>query len=93
MRQRSLIIFAIAAVFVCAALAQNSKPAGVLSASDLQSVAPNSFFYRGQSANTQLRNTGGIRTAAGKYVLAGLVAPRVTRLMWRRSIRDFSSQK
>jgi hypothetical protein len=72
-RQRCLIIFAIAAVFACAALAQDSKPAGVLSASDLQSVAPGSFFYRGQSASTQLRNTAGIRTAAGKYVLAGLV--------------------
>jgi hypothetical protein len=73
MRPRSLILVVVSAVLVCAALAQESKPAGVLSSSDLQSVAPSSFFYRGQSASTQLRNTGGIRTAAGKYVLAGLV--------------------
>lgn len=72
MRQRSIIIF-VATIFVCAGLAQESKPAGVLAASDLKTVAPSSFFYRGQSASTQLRNTGGIRTAAGKYVLAGLV--------------------
>jgi hypothetical protein len=72
-RPRPLVLFVVSAVFVCVALAQESKPAGVLTASDLKTVAPSSFFYRGQSAGTQLRNTGGIRTAAGKYVLAGLV--------------------
>jgi hypothetical protein len=50
-----------------------SKAAGVLSAADLKTVVPASFFYRGQSATVQLRNAGGVRTESGKYVLAGLV--------------------
>ena len=50
-----------------------SKAAGVLSAADLKTVVPASFFYRGQSASVQLRNAGGVRTESGKYVLAGLV--------------------
>jgi hypothetical protein len=56
-----------------AAWAQEAKPAGVLSAADLKTVVPSSFFYRGQSASVQLRNAGGIRTPSGKYVLAALV--------------------
>lgn len=55
------------------ALAQQSKPAGALAAAELKTVAPTSFFYRGQSASVQMRNTAGIRTKDDKYVLAGLV--------------------
>lgn len=83
MRQRSLAIIGLfALLFSCAwaqeskaqeSKAKESKPAGILSAADLKTVVPTSFFYRGQSASTQLRNSGGIRTAGGKFVLAGLV--------------------
>lgn len=61
------------AVLIAAASAQDSKSAGILTAADLKGVVPSSFFYRGRSASTQLRNAGGIRAASGKYVLAGLV--------------------
>jgi hypothetical protein len=53
--------------------AQQSQSAGILSGDDVKKVAPSTFFYRGQSASTQLRNCAGIRTGEKKYVLAGLV--------------------
>jgi hypothetical protein len=45
----------------------------VLGAEDLKRVVPASYFFRGQSAAVQLRNTAGFRVADGKLVLAGLV--------------------
>ena len=53
--------------------AQESQPAGILSGDDVKKVAPSTFFYRGQSASTQFRNSAGIRTGEKKYLLAGLV--------------------
>ena len=51
--------------------AQQPKP-GVLSAEDLKKVVPTSYFFRGQSAPVQLRNSVGF-SMPGKLVLAGLV--------------------
>jgi hypothetical protein len=46
----------------------------VLKASDIKSkLFPDSVFFRGQTAPTQLRNTGGIHFTDDLYVLAGLV--------------------
>jgi hypothetical protein len=47
--------------------------AQVLSGDELKKVVPNSFFFAGQSAPVQLRNSVGMKNAAGKFVLAGLV--------------------
>jgi len=52
--------------------AQQSK-AGVLSVQDVKRVVPPTYFFRGQSAPVQLRNSGGFSTAEGKLVLAGFV--------------------
>jgi hypothetical protein len=52
--------------------AQQSKP-GVLSGQDVKHVLPATYFFRGQSAPVQLRNSGGFSTADGKMVLAGFV--------------------
>jgi hypothetical protein len=52
--------------------AQQPKP-GVLEAEDIKRVVPSAYFYRGQSATVQLRNSAGFATADGKLVLAGLV--------------------
>jgi hypothetical protein len=46
---------------------------GVLSVEDVKQVVPPSYFFRGQSASVQLRNSAGFRTADGKLVLAGFV--------------------
>jgi hypothetical protein len=56
-------------VLVCA---QQPKP-GVLSAEEIKAVVPAVYFFRGQSASVQLRNSAGFRTPDGKLVLAGLV--------------------
>ena len=55
----------------CVMLAQ-TRP-GVLSADDVRKVTPATYFFRGQSATVQLRNSAGWSAADGKLVLAGLV--------------------
>src|SRR5579864_567847 len=72
-RRRNSILLVVSALLLSTAWAQQSKPAGVLTAADLKTVVPTSFFYRGQSASTQMRNSAGIRTPEQKYVLAGMV--------------------
>ena len=73
MRVRNLVRFVLGVLIVSCAWAQPSKTAGILSGEELKKIAPTGFFYRGQSASTQLRNSAGIRTEGDKYVLAGLV--------------------
>jgi hypothetical protein len=45
----------------------------VLKASDTQKMLPASVYYRGQSAPTQLRNSGGVKFGDGFFVLATMV--------------------
>jgi hypothetical protein len=45
----------------------------VLHASDVTKILPGSVFFRGQSATTQGRNSGGVRFADGFFVLAAIV--------------------
>ena len=45
----------------------------VLKPVDLEKLLPASVYYRGQSAPTQLRNSGGVKFADGFFVLATLV--------------------
>jgi hypothetical protein len=45
----------------------------VLKPADMQKLLPSSVYYKGQSATTQLRNSGGVKFADGFYVLATLV--------------------
>jgi len=54
-------------------LSSQQSKAGVLSAQDIKRVVPATYFFRGQSAPVQLRNSGGFSTADGKLVLAGFV--------------------
>ena len=55
------------------ALAQQQAKPGVLSTEALKHAVPDSYFFRGQSAPVQLRNSAGFSNADGKLVLAGLV--------------------
>jgi len=68
--RHSLMVLAVLSTL---ALAQQSKPAGVVAKSDLKTLIPSTYFYRGQSATVQLRNSAAIRTKDQKYILAGLV--------------------
>jgi hypothetical protein len=45
----------------------------VLKAADAEKVIPASVFYRGRSATTQLRNSGGVKFSDGYFVLSSLV--------------------
>jgi hypothetical protein len=45
----------------------------ILKPADAQKLLPASVYYKGQSATTQLRNSGGVKFADGLYVLTTLV--------------------
>jgi hypothetical protein len=55
------------------ALVLTHAGAQVLTADEVKKIAPNSYFFAGQSAAVQVRNVAGLRNPAGKVVLAGLV--------------------
>ena len=52
--------------------AQSAKPA-VLTADELKQSVPSVYFFRGQSATVQVRNSGGLRIGKDPLVLAALV--------------------
>lgn len=64
----------LAVVILCGLLlaAQQLKP-GLLSNDELKKVVPGTYFFRGQSAPVQLRNSAGFSVPDGKLVLTGLV--------------------
>ena len=59
-------------LFTSLLLAQQPKP-GLLGGDDLKKFVPAAYFFRGQSAPVQVRNSAGFSTPDGKLVLAGLV--------------------
>src|SRR5690242_3764428 len=58
---------------LCSALAFAQAKPGVLSADEVKHLAPATYFFAGQSAPVQLRNSSGFRSADNKLVLVGLV--------------------
>jgi hypothetical protein len=64
----------LAVVIFCGLLlsAQQLKP-GLLSNDVLKKVVPGTYFFRGQSAPVQLRNSAGFSVPDGKLVLTGLL--------------------
>ena len=69
---RAIALAVVASAIVAFAAAQNTKP-GLLSADEVKKLAPKDYFFRGQSAPVQIRNSAGIRGQGDKLVLAGLV--------------------
>lgn len=64
-------VIAMAVAFAPAhAAAQNGT---ILTPTDTQKLLPSAVYYKGQSAPSQLRNSGGVKFADGYYVLATLV--------------------
>ena len=55
------------------ALASAQASAQLLTAEQAKKLAPTSYYFAGQSAAVQARNTAGFKNSAGKVVLAGLV--------------------
>jgi hypothetical protein len=65
---------AMAVAVMAAPGAMNAQGANtVLKPTDTQKLLPATVFYHGQSAPTQLRNSGGVKFADGSYMLATLV--------------------
>jgi hypothetical protein len=60
-------------LFAGVPLSAQQPKAGVLSGDDLKKVVPAVYFFRGQSAPVQIRNSAGFSAPDGKLVLAGLV--------------------
>ena len=58
-------------VFVALTLCQAG--AQILAGDALKKVVPSTYFFAGQSAPVQVRNSVAVKTAAGHLVLAGLV--------------------
>ena len=78
MRYQAILKFAAAATMAVALMAstQAVKAQGsdiVLKPADMQKLLPASVYYKGQSATTQLRNSGDVKFADGYFVLATMV--------------------
>ena len=68
--------------------AELAKP-GVLSADEVRKVVPTVYFFRGQSASVQLRNSAGFSVPQGKLSWPDWWIRRAMPPTCRRSIRDF----
>lgn len=74
-RTRYLFIVAVLAIvtaFTHLARAQE-KTITILEGAALTRVVPPGYYFQGQSAPTQMRNTAAARMGANRYVIAGLV--------------------
>jgi|SRR5580704_775570 hypothetical protein len=67
------LVLCISGLLTPSVLSAQQAKAGVLSADEIKQVVPAAYFFRGQSAPVQLRNSAGFRVPGGKLVLAGLV--------------------
>jgi len=61
------------AVMAVPSVSQAQDTDTVLKPADMQRLLPPAVFYRGQSATTQLRNSGGVKFSDGYFVLATMV--------------------
>ena len=65
--------FLLAALIAVPLAASAQPPAAILHAPEAQKLLPESVYYAGKSANTQLRNSAGLKFADNHYVFAVLV--------------------
>ncbi len=78
MRLQSMGKWAVAGALALAVMASPARTMAqgggtVLKAADAQKLLPAGVYYKGQSASTQLRNSGGVKFADGDYLLVTLV--------------------
>jgi hypothetical protein len=71
--KRAKVGFFTVAIIVATTAIQAQTGAVVLKPADMQKLLPASLFYRGQTATTQLRNSGGVKFPDGSLVLATMV--------------------
>lgn len=71
---RKLLVIAFVVSFTFSAVAQGAPAAPtVVTEANLKKVVPDSYFFRGLSATTQLRNSAAVHFPDDFYVIAGLV--------------------
>jgi hypothetical protein len=66
-------LLALATSFVSARMQAQEAAGTILGAVEVQKMLPASVWYAGQSAPTELRNSGGVKFADGHFVLATMV--------------------
>lgn len=67
------LVLAFGAAFNAGAAAQNKAVYEVLAGESLTRIVPTSFYFAGQSAETQMRNAAAARLAENRFIIAGLV--------------------
>src|SRR5436190_12341890 len=75
MRRSSWLITAIILPLVCSGLVSSyaQESAVVLTQAELTRVVPTGFYFQGQSAPTQMRNSAAARFGGKRYVIVGVV--------------------
>jgi hypothetical protein len=73
MKNKFHCVYKAAGMVALVALSLAPAAAQVLTAEQAKKAAPTSYYFAGQSAAVQTRNTAAIKIANGKMVLAGLV--------------------
>lgn len=75
--KRNLVAIAFFVVVVAfsafAVAAQSTSPLRVLAAEELPRIVPGSFYFAGQSAETQARNSAAATIGKDRYIIVGLV--------------------
>jgi hypothetical protein len=66
-------LYKAAGLIALLALSLASAAAQVLTSEQAKKISPTSYYFAGQSAAVQARNTAALKSDAGKMVLAGLV--------------------
>jgi hypothetical protein len=69
------VIFSTVLLFaaVSAATAQSNTKNEILTGDSLKRIVPTSFYFAGQSAETQMRNAAAAKIGENRYVIVGLV--------------------
>lgn len=71
---RLAAVAGLAAIALAAPAAAKAQAADtVLKPAEMEKLLPDKVYYKGQSATTQLRNSGGVKFADGTYLLTTLV--------------------
>ena len=69
----ALILTLITLSLAAATVAQDNKTATVLAGAQLTRIVPTGFYFEGQSAPTQVRNSAAARIGEKRHVVAGMV--------------------
>ena len=73
MKRSLTLFFLLAAMLLAAGSAVAQEQGTVLAGAELTRVVPNSFYFQGLSAPTQMRNAAAARFGKDRYVISGLV--------------------